>query len=145
MDIEFHARQVKQLAREIRVGEVESDQGPIREVPSQVYGESVEDETRRCIVFFIAALKPGETKTYLIFYGNPAASQPDYETDLKVSGREYGLDVENCFYRIELAKSMGQLKNITFKEGGITLILKDNRFMFIKVVDGKIETISIPE
>ena len=31
------------------------------------------------------------------------------------------------------------------KEGGITLILKDNRFMFIKVVDGKIETVSIPE
>ena len=31
------------------------------------------------------------------------------------------------------------------KEGGITLIFKDNRFMFIKVVDGKIETVSIPE
>ena len=31
------------------------------------------------------------------------------------------------------------------KEGGITFIFKDNRFMFIKQVDGKIETISIPE
>ncbi len=31
------------------------------------------------------------------------------------------------------------------KEGGITIIFKDNRFMFIKVVDGEIETISIPE
>ena len=31
------------------------------------------------------------------------------------------------------------------KEGGITIIFKDNRFMFIKVVDGKIETVSIPE
>ena len=31
------------------------------------------------------------------------------------------------------------------KEGGITFILKDNRFLFIKAVDGKIETISIPE
>ena len=31
------------------------------------------------------------------------------------------------------------------KEDGITIILKDNRFMFIKVVDGKIETVSIPE
>ena len=31
------------------------------------------------------------------------------------------------------------------KEGGITLIFKDNRFMFIKAVDGKIETVSIPE
>ena len=31
------------------------------------------------------------------------------------------------------------------KEGGITIIFKDNRFMFIKVVDGKIDTVSIPE
>ena len=31
------------------------------------------------------------------------------------------------------------------KEGGITFIFKDNRFMFIKAIDGKIETVSIPE
>ena len=31
------------------------------------------------------------------------------------------------------------------KNGGITFIFKDNRFMFISPVDGKIETISIPE
>ena len=31
------------------------------------------------------------------------------------------------------------------KEGGITIIFKDNRFMFRKAVDGKIETVSIPE
>ena len=31
------------------------------------------------------------------------------------------------------------------KEGGITIIFKDNRFMFIKAVDGRIETVSIPE
>ena len=31
------------------------------------------------------------------------------------------------------------------KEDGITIIFKDNRFMFIKVDDGKIETVSIPE
>ena len=31
------------------------------------------------------------------------------------------------------------------KEGGITIIFKDNRFMFIKAVDGKIETVSILE
>ncbi len=30
-------------------------------------------------------------------------------------------------------------------EVGITIIFKDNRFMFIKAVDGKIETVSIPE
>jgi len=31
------------------------------------------------------------------------------------------------------------------KEGGITFIFKDNRFLFIKVVDGKIDAVSIPE
>ena len=32
------------------------------------------------------------------------------------------------------------------KEGGITFIFKDNRFLFIKAnSDGKIETVSIPE
>ena len=31
------------------------------------------------------------------------------------------------------------------KEGGITFIIKDNRFLCIKAVDGKIETVSIPE
>ena len=31
------------------------------------------------------------------------------------------------------------------KEGGITFIFKDNRFMFVKAIDGKIDIISIPE
>ncbi len=31
------------------------------------------------------------------------------------------------------------------KEGGITFIFKDNRFLFVKAEGGKIQTISIPE
>lgn len=31
------------------------------------------------------------------------------------------------------------------KEGGITFIFKDNRFLFVKENGGKIETVSIPE
>lgn len=31
------------------------------------------------------------------------------------------------------------------KEGGITFIFKDNRFLFIKAVGNKIDTVSIPE
>jgi len=31
------------------------------------------------------------------------------------------------------------------KDGGVTLIFKDNRFMFIKIENGKIVTQSIPE
>lgn len=31
------------------------------------------------------------------------------------------------------------------KEGGITFIFKDNRFLFVKAESGQIQTISIPE
>ncbi len=31
------------------------------------------------------------------------------------------------------------------KEGGVTLIFKDNRFLFVNVEDGKVVTTSIPE
>ena len=31
------------------------------------------------------------------------------------------------------------------KEGGITLIFKDNRYLFIKIENGKLNTQSIPE
>ncbi len=53
--------------------------------------------------------------------------------------------------RFHMAKYDGLLGQIILeveepdKEAGITFIFKDNRFLFIKVVDGKIETVSIPE
>lgn len=31
------------------------------------------------------------------------------------------------------------------KEGGITFIFKDNRFLFVKVEGGRIQSVSIPE
>jgi len=31
------------------------------------------------------------------------------------------------------------------KDGGITLVFKDNKFLHIKIEDGKLSTISIPE
>jgi len=117
LEVEFHASQVHDLAREVRVAEVVSLNGPIREVPSQVHGEMVEADARRCHLFFIAALKPNQTKTYLIFYGNPTVAPPSYETDLQASGEEYALDVENRFYRVELAKSMGHFKSLFSKTG----------------------------
>ena len=60
-------------------------------------------------------------------------------------------DIWNFFCGYVMAKYDGLLGQPVLeveepdKEGGITFIFKDNRFMFIKVVDGKIETVSIPE
>jgi len=31
------------------------------------------------------------------------------------------------------------------KDGGITLVFKDNKFLHIKIEDGKLVTVSIPE
>ena len=86
VEVEFHASQVSDLAREVRVAQVETEKGPIREVPSQVYGDVAEDEVRRCRLFFIARLQANEKKTYLIYYGNPAAPPPAYQPDLQISG-----------------------------------------------------------
>ena len=33
----------------------------------------------------------------------------------------------------------------TDENGGITLVFKDNKFLYIKIVDGKIVTESVPE
>ena len=121
-DVEFYADQVSDLVREVRVvAVVSSSDASLREIPSQVCSATTAENVASCRLFFHAELGPGETKTYLILYGNPAAPAPRYETDLEVSGEEYALDVENEFYRIELAKTMGHLKNITFKQGDTVL------------------------
>jgi hypothetical protein len=60
-------------------------------------------------------------------------------------------DISNIFGIINMAKYDGLLGQPVLeveepdKEEGITFIFKDNRFLFIKAVDGKIETVSIPE
>lgn len=67
--------------------------------------------------------------------------------------RQQGLtrDIKNTCRHVRMAKYDGLLGQPILeveepdKEGGITFILKDNRFLFVKAVDGKIETTSIPE
>lgn len=117
VDVEFRADQVTDLAREVRVAAVGTD-GALRQVPSQVHGDIAEDDARRCRLFFLASLPPQATATYLVLYGNPDAPAPPWETDLTAAGRDYALDVENRYYRVELAKSMGHLKSLAFKQGG---------------------------
>jgi metal-sulfur cluster biosynthetic enzyme len=120
VDVDFRADQVTHLADEVRVAAVEPD-GSLREVPSQVYGDHAEDDVRRCRLFFLADFDPKATKAFRILYGNPAPSAPTWTTDLQVSGEAWALDIENQYYRIELARSMGQLKSIVYKNSGLLL------------------------
>ena len=117
VDVEFHAAHLTSLAREVRVAVVETESGPITEIPSQVYNEAADAEARRGRIVFLASLKPDEKKTYLIFYGNSKCPPPEYETDLKVTGQGYAIDVENRYYKVILAKTMGHLKGLSFKQG----------------------------
>ena len=120
VDVEFHAHQVQDLEREIRVAEVYSENGPIKELASQVYQVALEDDTRRCRVAFLANCQPQAKKIYLIFYGHSDCRPPVYETDLKVTGEKYALDVENKHYAAVLAKSMGHFKGLSFKQGSFS-------------------------
>ena len=60
-------------------------------------------------------------------------------------------DIRNFLRKLSMAKYDGLLGQPILeveepdKEGGLTFIFKDNRFLFIKAIDGKIETVSIPE
>lgn len=117
VQVAFHTHQTSDPARDVRVLAVPTDGGVGGEVASQVHLESTEDERHSCRLYFLADLVPSGTHEWWILYGNADAKAPQYDTDLQVTGADYGLDVENSFYRIELAKTTGHLKSVTFRQG----------------------------
>jgi hypothetical protein len=115
-----------------------------REVPSQVYDVvtwndpkvlAVEEKdaatgepvvryhpTTTFSVAFLADLEAGDKATYLVFYDNPAAPKPSYETDLSVTkGAGLGRTIENGFYSIVLQEKSGVVHEILEKTTGIRL------------------------
>jgi metal-sulfur cluster biosynthetic enzyme len=57
-----------------------------------------------------------------VFYGNPDAELPEYPSDLAISGKGFGLDIENSFFKASLSRQMGQLERLTLKrEHGLEL------------------------
>jgi metal-sulfur cluster biosynthetic enzyme len=116
----FRSDQVQSLAREIRVAEVNN--GALREVTSQVFGVVRRGSERLCKVMFLADNKGNEKRQYLIFYGNPDASLPEYLTDVEVRGEGYDLEIENQYFIAYLSKQTGQLERMLIKrEHGVEL------------------------
>jgi metal-sulfur cluster biosynthetic enzyme len=111
--LSFQSAQTSSLAREIRVAEIID--GVLNEVISQVFSEIRRGTEKICKLLFLADNKGKEKKSYLIFYGNPDAELPNYQTDLKVSGEGYGLDIENEFFKAILSKQTGQLARMILK------------------------------
>ncbi|MES3018481.1 MAG: hypothetical protein V4721_11910 [Bacteroidota bacterium] len=116
----FRADQVNSLAREIRVAEVNN--GTLREVTSQVFGVVRRNSEMLCKVMFLADNKGSEKRSYLVFYGNPDAELPEYDTDLHVRGEGYDLEIENQHFIAYLSKQTGQLERMLIKrEHGVEL------------------------
>lgn len=111
--LSFNHSQVASLAREIRVAEVKD--GMLTEVISQVFPEVRRGDERICKLLFLADSDGSDKRTYLVFYGNPDAELPNYQTDLNVSGEGYGLDIENEYYKAILSRQTGQLAKMIIK------------------------------
>jgi len=111
--------------REVRVVSVDPRSGEPREVMSQVYavsnwrGRSDErlQPTTAFDVAFLADVPANSSKVYLIFYGNRNAPEPQYESDLSVSGSGLGLTVENSFFKIRLQETSGSVDEVYMKMG----------------------------
>lgn len=109
----FPAVQVQSLKREIRVAKLVSNS--LSEVPSQVYEEQRRGDEWYCRLTFLAESSLPEQQTYLIFYGNPDAELPDYESDMEVTGDGYALDIENVFFKVKLSRQTGQIESMFYK------------------------------
>ncbi len=131
-------------AREIRVvtyapNDARADERGYVEVASQVYNvktwkdeeilaiEERDEKTGQKIprysptttleVAFLADVPSYRKQAYLIFYGNPHAAKPSYQTDLVVQGEGLGCTVENEFYKINHAGNSGAIFGVYVKQG----------------------------
>ncbi|MBM3402615.1 MAG: hypothetical protein FJY21_09970 [Bacteroidetes bacterium] len=111
--LSFQASQTASLAREVRVAEIKD--GVLTEVISQVFSEVRRGSEKICKLLFLADNQGKEKRHYLIFYGNSDAELPQYQSDLKVTGEGYGLDIENEYFTAILSKQTGQLARMVLK------------------------------
>lgn len=65
---------------------------------------------------FLTDVKPNEKASYLVFFNNPSAGKPDYETGLTVYGDGLGKSIENAFYKVQLDEKSGMITEIVDKQ-----------------------------
>lgn len=118
----FDCSQLADPHREVRIARVDSNDGSLREIPSQVWDNRRTGAVRQCRIALLADVGAHATATYLIFYGNPLAELPNYSSDLHVAGERWQLSIENEHYVAQLSHQMGQLERLTSKrEHGLEL------------------------
>jgi len=115
--VRFAANQSAGLFRDVRLAKVDAASGTLAEVPRQFLNERRRGAFRYGRLLFQADNPAHRRVTYLLLFDNPDAELPDYETDLRVEGDGYSLDIENRFYRASLSRQMGQLERLKYKTG----------------------------
>jgi hypothetical protein len=113
---------------EVRLVAVDPDTGEHIPVACQVYevsrytadGMPIGEEYQPTATFqiaFFADVPAGESRVYLVFYGNPKAGAPVYPSALSVSGEKLGMTVENPYYKTLLSPKSGAIEEIHIKMG----------------------------
>ncbi|HVU86586.1 MAG TPA: metal-sulfur cluster assembly factor [Pirellulales bacterium] len=122
VSLAFGAAEIVDPVREMRVAKWNPTTRRLQEIPSQVYAHTRHGDEVRCRVAFFAEVGAHDSASYLILAGNPNAERPDYQTDLRVTGEGYGLDVTNSHYQARLSRQTGQLERLTYRrEHGLEL------------------------
>jgi metal-sulfur cluster biosynthetic enzyme len=111
--LSFPAEKVNFLTRELRLAK--SEKGKLSEVVSQVFNEIRRGENLYCNMIFLADCKANDTQDYLVFFGNPNAEMPNYNSDLETKGENYKLDIENNFFKVKLSRQHGKIERLTIK------------------------------
>ncbi len=121
LEIDFSSGEIDSPEKEIRVIEKDFRSGDLVEIPSQVY--ILPDGKYHTA--FLANVSANSQKEYRIYFGNPDAIEPNYESDLKVVGTVPQSIAENDFYIVDMTHGesgsavnlCGQIRTITPKMG----------------------------
>lgn len=120
-----YTNRLTSLEDEVRMVGIDPFSGIPCEVPCQIYESSSWSDftdkhcqpTTTFDIAFLADVPANTGKVYLVFYGNPNASKPVYDTDLNVSGEGLDLTIDNSFYKARLHEKSGAIEEIVLKQG----------------------------
>jgi peptidoglycan/xylan/chitin deacetylase (PgdA/CDA1 family) len=90
------------------------------ELPSQVYGETSIDGVVSCHLLFQATLDANASQTYLVYWGNPAASAPVYNTGLSATTNGQIINVRNGYFDLDLNSGAGVVSRVRLPQGSNT-------------------------
>ncbi|HWQ84093.1 MAG TPA: Ig-like domain-containing protein, partial [Anaerolineales bacterium] len=99
-------------AAELRVADADRN-----ELPGQVYGETGSGDTLACHLLFQASLAANASRTYFIYFGNPAAAAPGYTTDLSSTPSPGIINLQNSFFNLDLDVDSGVISRLRLPQG----------------------------